>query len=127
MLTPEQVYRDPEDPNHFFSHRLATSLIRRLIAGLHATGLKKGETVLVHSFNSIYYPILILSIIGAGYVFTGTNPSYTQTELNHAIKIAKVKLVISEPEILANVESALRSNGISVGVGLQWPSRYRGF
>lgn len=45
----------------------------------------------------------------------GTNPSYTQTELNHAIKIAKVKLVLSEPEILANVESALRANGVSVG------------
>jgi acyl-CoA synthetase (AMP-forming)/AMP-acid ligase II len=90
-------------------------LIRHLIAGLRATGLKQGETILVHSFNSIYYPLIILSIIGAGYVFTGTNPSYTQTELNHAIKTAKVKLVLSEPEIVPNVEKALRSNGISVG------------
>jgi acyl-CoA synthetase (AMP-forming)/AMP-acid ligase II len=110
-----QVYRDPEDPNHFFSHNLAKALIKRLIAGFRATGLKHGETILVHSFNSIYYPIVILSIIGAGYVFVGTNPSYTQTELNHAIKIAKVKLVLAEPEILPNVESALRSNGVSVG------------
>ncbi|KIW04485.1 uncharacterized protein PV09_04244 [Verruconis gallopava] len=109
------VYRDPEDANHFFSHRMATAMIRRLIAGFRATGLKKGDTILVHSFNSIYYPIVILSIIGAGFVFVGTNPSYTQTELNHAIKIAKVKLVLSEPDILPNVEKALRSNGMNVG------------
>jgi acyl-CoA synthetase (AMP-forming)/AMP-acid ligase II len=110
-----QVYIDPADPNHFFSHSLAVALIRRLIAGFRAIGLTKGDTILVHSFNSIYYPIVILSIIGAGYVFVGTNPSYTQTELNHAIKIAKVKLVLSEPEILSNVEKALKSNGMSVG------------
>jgi acyl-CoA synthetase (AMP-forming)/AMP-acid ligase II len=77
--------------------------------------LRKGDTILIHSFNSIHYPILILAIVGAGFVFVGTNPSYTQTELNHAIKIAKVKLVLSEPEILSNFEKALKSNGMNVG------------
>lgn len=48
-------------------------------------------------------------------MFVGTNPSYTQTELNHAIRIAKVKLVLSEPEILVNIEKALTANGIDVG------------
>lgn len=103
------------DPSQYFSHRSATALIRQLIAGFQASGLKNGDTILIHSFNSIYYPILILSIIGAGFVFVGTNPSYTQTELNHAINIAKVKLVLTEPEILPNVENALKSNGMSVG------------
>lgn len=54
----------------------------------------------------------IQAIWGAGHVFTGTNPSYTQTELNHAIKIAKVRFVLCEPEILPNMQAAMRQNGL---------------
>jgi 4-coumarate--CoA ligase len=110
-----QVLIDPSEPTQFFSHNTAVSLVRKLVAGFQNAGMEKGDTILVHSFNSIYYPILILSIIGAGYVFTGTNPFYTQTELNHAIKIAKVKLVLSEPEILPNIKLALAASGIDIG------------
>jgi acyl-CoA synthetase (AMP-forming)/AMP-acid ligase II len=55
----------------------------------------------VHSFNDIHYPLLFLGIIAAGGVFTGTNPGYTQYELAHHIKTAKVRFLISEPEILS--------------------------
>lgn len=41
-----------------------------------------------------------LGIVGAGGVFTGTNPSYTRFELEDAIKTAKVKFLIVQPELL---------------------------
>ena len=102
---------DPTDPARSISHAQAVSLIRKLIAGLHSLKLKPGSTICIHSFNSIHYPLLILAIIGAGHVFTGTNPSYTQAELNHGIKIAKVQLVLCEPEIVSNMQAALSQSG----------------
>jgi acyl-CoA synthetase (AMP-forming)/AMP-acid ligase II len=66
----------------------------------------------VHSFNDIYYPILFLGIIAAGGIFAGTNPGYTQYELAHHIKTAKVRFLISEPEILSNLQSAAKDCNI---------------
>lgn len=49
----------------------------------------------------IYYPILMLAIIGAGGRFTGSNPSYTCFELNHHIRVSQAKYLIAEPPMLA--------------------------
>jgi 4-coumarate--CoA ligase len=89
--------------------------VQKLIAGLHHAGLQRGDTVCIHSFNSITYPLLVLAVVGAGGISVGTNPSYTKHELSHAIKLAKIKFVLSEPEILANVQTALQENGVDVG------------
>lgn len=109
------VLIDPADPSIYYSHDSARRLVRQLIAGLHAVGLKRGDTVCVHSFNSITYPLLVLAIIGAGGLSVGTNPSYTPHELSHGVKVAKVKFVFAEPEILPNMTKALKENGIDVG------------
>ena len=82
------------------------------MAGLHAAGLSKGDCVCLCSFNDIYYPIIVLGIIAAGGVFTGTNPAYTEFELKHHINTAKVTFVISEPEIIDNVLKAATDCGI---------------
>jgi acyl-CoA synthetase (AMP-forming)/AMP-acid ligase II len=67
----------------------------------------------VHSFNDIHYPLLFLGIIAAGGVFTGTNPGYTQYELAHHFKTAKVRFLISEPEILSNLQAAAKGCNIA--------------
>ena len=54
--------------------------------------------MLIHSLNTALYPILILSIIGAGGISAHTNPAYTQYELEHAVRITRPRLVLSEPE-----------------------------
>ena len=109
------VLVDPADPSIHYTHTTACRLVRQLIAGLHAAGLRRGDTVCVHSFNSITYPLLVLAIIGAGGLSVGTNPSYTEYELGHAVKVAKIKFVFAEPEIMSNMTTALRENGIDVG------------
>ncbi len=58
--------------------------------------------------NDVEYPLLVLSIIGAGCIFAGTNPAYTPYELIHHIKTAKVQFVITEPELLPSIASAAK-------------------
>jgi 4-coumarate--CoA ligase len=106
---------DPENPSNYYSYTTAKDLVKRLIAGLHNAGLQRGDTVCLSSFNSIAYPLVALAIIGAGGISVGTNPSYTKHELNHAVKLAKIKFVLAEPEIVANVQTALQENGVDVG------------
>lgn len=67
--------------------------------------------MLIHSFNSIYYPILVLGIIGAGCIYTGTNPSYTPAELDHAMRASGAKFLISEPELLPSLLAAAGKQG----------------
>lgn len=62
----------------------------------------------LHSFNNIYYPIVVLGIIGAGGIFTGTNPSYTSFELKHHVKSSKACFIVSEPEIVGTISDVAR-------------------
>ncbi|KAF9735090.1 hypothetical protein PMIN06_000863 [Paraphaeosphaeria minitans] len=102
------LYIDAANPSTTLSARQTKSLIRQLIAGFRAAGLQEGETVLVHSFNSIYYPVIVLGIIGAGCIYTGTNPSYTPAELEHAIRASDAKFILSEPELLPALQVAAK-------------------
>ena len=56
--------------------------------------------------------MIVLGIIAAGGVFTGTNPGYTPRELAHHVSVTKSKIFIVEPELLAPMHEALRSNGL---------------
>lgn len=56
--------------------------------------------------------MLVLAIIGAGGVFTGTNPSYTAAELSHHIKTSRCSFLISESAILAPLLDAAKQNNI---------------
>ncbi|KLJ05654.1 hypothetical protein EMPG_09366 [Blastomyces silverae] len=106
------VYIDAKDPSCSISFNQARKIIRQLIAGLRAAGFKKGDCLNIHSFNDIYYSMIFLAAVGAGGVFAGTNPGYTQFELAHHIKTAKVSFLISEPEILDNLVAAARDTNI---------------
>lgn len=112
------VLIDPNDPSRYFSHRTATALVRRLIGGLKAAGLRHGDTVCIHSFNSLVFPMLALAIIGAGGRCTGTNPGYTKHELNHTMRTAKVRFILAEPDVLANVLPSMKENGLDPKVAL---------
>ncbi|KAF2193159.1 acetyl-CoA synthetase-like protein [Zopfia rhizophila CBS 207.26] len=100
------VYIDAANPQRTISARQGRSLIRKLAAGLRKQGLKKGDCVVVASFNDLYYPILALGIIAAGGVFTGTNPGYTSFEVAHHINIVHGRFIITEPEILKPILDA---------------------
>ncbi|KAH6704208.1 4-coumarate-CoA ligase-like protein [Leptodontidium sp. MPI-SDFR-AT-0119] len=108
----EPIYIDAKDTSRSISSNQARVLVRKLVAGFHAAGLKKGDCVCMHSFNDIHYPIMFLGIIAAGGVFAGTNPSYTQFELEYHIKTSKTTFLITEPEVLGNAMAAAKKCGI---------------
>lgn len=56
--------------------------------------------------------MLVMAIVGAGGIFTGTNPSYTQMELHHHFKASQSRFLISEPEILGQLQAAAKDANI---------------
>ncbi|KAL4864997.1 hypothetical protein BDV12DRAFT_200538 [Aspergillus spectabilis] len=106
------LYIDVANPSRSISHNQARTIIRQLIAGLRAWGVKPGDCVAVHSFNDIYYSMLVLAIVGAGGIYTGTNPAYTTHELAHHFRASETKFVLSEPEILDPIFAAAKEVGI---------------
>jgi 4-coumarate--CoA ligase len=88
-------------------------LIRQLVAGFQHAGIKEGDTVLIHSFNHVYYPIIVLGIVGCGASFCGTNPSYTAGELKHTIRNSQAKIIICDSDIFGDaVTTAANDCGI---------------
>ena len=61
---------------------------------------------MIHSFNNLYYPIIVLGIIGCGASFCGTNPAYTTGELKYAISKCQAKLIICDPDVLRETITA---------------------
>jgi 4-coumarate--CoA ligase len=108
---PPQVYIDALNPTNSISARRARTVIRQLAAGFRALGLQPGETVCIHSFNSIWYPIFFQGVVAAGGVYAGTNPAYTAHELAHALKTSKARFVLSAPELIGPVLKAVESIG----------------
>ncbi|KAL6720094.1 hypothetical protein ACLMJK_002015 [Lecanora helva] len=106
------IYVDAHNESTRISHRQAKSLVKRLIGGLHARGIRPGDSVCVHAFNNVYYSLAWLAIIGAGGRFVGSNPSYTKFELNHLFSITSTKLVLVEPGLLENVVHAAQECSI---------------
>lgn len=106
------VFIDAADTSRVVTGAHAKRLIRQLIAGFCAAGVQRGDCVCIHAFNDILYPIIVLGIIGTGAIYAGTNPAYTEYEVSHHIKTAKVKFLISEPEILPSLAKAASASGI---------------
>ncbi|KAI9706808.1 MAG: hypothetical protein M1820_004779 [Bogoriella megaspora] len=107
------IYVNSDSPSEYISARQAKLLIRQLCAGFRKLGLKPGDCVTVHAFNSIYYPIVVLGIIAFGGIFAGTNPAYTPLELAHHFKTSRTKFLLSESEILEPLLAAAKENNIS--------------
>ena len=58
------------------------------------------------------YSMLFLGGIGAGGIFSGTNPAYKPYEVRHHIRTAQVKFFIVEPELLESVLGSAEQEGI---------------
>ncbi|KAI5818393.1 amp dependent CoA ligase [Pyronema omphalodes] len=106
------IYVSANDPSRSLTAGQCRDTIRRFAKGLQTAGFKKGDTLLLHSFNDISYPLVALGTIAAGGIWTGSNPAYTASELVHHMRSADVRFIISEPETIATVREA----GDQVGI-----------
>ncbi|KAJ4287275.1 hypothetical protein N0V90_012673 [Kalmusia sp. IMI 367209] len=108
----QPVYIDAAQPERTISSRQARSITQKLCAGFKQAGFKEGDCVCILSFNDIYISMAFLGILAFGGIFAGSNPSHTHYELAHAFKVAHVKGLIVEPELLPNALKAAEEIGI---------------
>lgn len=94
------IYIDADNTSRSLSWTQSRTVVRQLVAGFRAAGLRPGDCVSIAAFNDIMYCMLFLGLIGAGGIFSGSNPAYTPFEIEHHVKTAKVKFIIVEPELL---------------------------
>ncbi|KAK6387197.1 hypothetical protein LTS17_000463 [Exophiala oligosperma] len=106
------VYINASNPSESISGNQARKIIRQLASGFHAAGIRPGDCVCLHGFNSIHYSMLFLGIVAVGGCFAGTNPAYTQFELTHHFKTSRARFLIVEPELLSNVLPAAKDCNI---------------
>ena len=51
------IYIDAEQPERTITAKQARQMVKRLIAGLKAAGLRKGDCVCIHAFNDVSRPL----------------------------------------------------------------------
>lgn len=76
-VSDEPLWLDSKDAKKNLSPQQLLQGVKRLGFGLERLGLKKGDVVMICTPNSIFVPVAYLGIVGAGYIFSGANPSYT--------------------------------------------------
>ncbi|KAJ5107110.1 hypothetical protein N7456_003785 [Penicillium angulare] len=108
----QPLFIDAEDPSRSFTGTQFHRLVRTLIAGLKAHGVQKGDCVLMNLGNSILYPALFFSIIGAGGVYMGSNPRSQTQEFDHIVSLAEPKLIFTTRDALPMVLEVGATRGI---------------
>ncbi|KAG7401340.1 hypothetical protein PHYBOEH_001756 [Phytophthora boehmeriae] len=68
---------------------------RRICAGLAAKGIKRGDVVILHSFNCLEYPIVFLALNRLGAICSMSSPQFNSEELADQIQSSGAIAVIS--------------------------------
>ncbi|KAL6995949.1 4-coumarate--CoA ligase-like 5 [Sarracenia purpurea var. burkii] len=67
---------------------------------LSAMGIRKGHVVLLLSPNSIFFPVVCLSVMSLGAIITTTNPLNTTGEISKQIADSNPVLAFTTPELI---------------------------
>ncbi|XP_031477922.1 4-coumarate--CoA ligase-like 5 isoform X1 [Nymphaea colorata] len=63
--------------------------VRSLADFLAAASIRKGQTVLIISPNSIYVPVVDLAVLSLGAILTASNPASTVSEVSYQCRLSK--------------------------------------
>lgn len=74
--------------------------VESVSSSLSDFGIRKGDVVLILSPNSIFFPIVCLSVMSLGAIITTTNPLNTNREINKQIANSKPVLAFTISELL---------------------------
>ncbi|KAF9683211.1 hypothetical protein SADUNF_Sadunf05G0189100 [Salix dunnii] len=70
---------------------------------LHDMGIRKGHVILLLSPNSIFFPIVCLSVMSLGAVITTSNPLNTPREIAKQIANSKPSLAFTTPALVSKL------------------------
>ncbi|KAK0250661.1 hypothetical protein LTS09_014210 [Friedmanniomyces endolithicus] len=80
-----------------------------LVAALAGT-FRPDSTVCLHLANDILYPVLVLAILASNSCWTGTNPAYASSELEHHFRTSRTNYVVTATEHLDTVRKAVHAS-----------------
>ncbi|MCI09949.1 4-coumarate-CoA ligase-like 5-like, partial [Trifolium medium] len=75
-------------------------------SSLSNMGIRKGDVILLLSPNSIYFPVVCLSVISLGAIITTTNPLNTTREIAKQIADSKPVLAFTTPPLVSKITGA---------------------
>ncbi|KAI5669113.1 hypothetical protein M9H77_18966 [Catharanthus roseus] len=79
-------------------------------SSLYEMGIRRGHVVLILSPNSIFFPIVCLSVLYLGAIVTTANPLNTQQEISKQISDSNATLVFTIPQFLPKLNLASNSS-----------------
>ncbi|KAK6509514.1 hypothetical protein TWF481_004254 [Arthrobotrys musiformis] len=112
-LSHDPIYLDSVNPEdkHISLHEFR-SWARRVSGGIKTKlQLKPQDKLLVFSSNNIYFPVLLMGIVGSECVFTGANPTFTARELAYQINDAHAKVLFVAPDAVPTALEAAKTTG----------------
>ncbi|CAK8569756.1 unnamed protein product [Lathyrus sativus] len=75
-------------------------------SSLSTIGIRKGDVILLLSPNSIYFPVVCLSVMSLGAIITTTNPLNTTREIAKQIADSKPVLAFTTPQLVSKITGA---------------------
>ncbi|KAK7283780.1 hypothetical protein RIF29_13526 [Crotalaria pallida] len=80
--------------------------VHSVASSLSSMGIRKGDVILLLSPNSIYFPVVCLSVMSLGAIITTTNPLNTSTEIAKQIKDSNPVLAFATSQLLPKITAA---------------------
>ncbi|KIX01159.1 uncharacterized protein Z518_08884 [Rhinocladiella mackenziei CBS 650.93] len=106
------LWLDATDTSHWHSPKSALTLAKRFGFGLHQLGVQLGDRCLLFTPNHIMVPVSYLGIVGAGAVFSGANPGFTETELEYQITALQPKILLVHPSLASTAKAAAARSAV---------------
>ncbi|KAH0462039.1 hypothetical protein IEQ34_009614 [Dendrobium chrysotoxum] len=89
----------------YFSYSDIRSKVEALVSGLHHVGILKGQVVLILLPNSIFFPIILLSVLSLGAIITTMNPLSSPQEIKKLTAGLNIGLVFAQLEKVGTLDS----------------------
>lgn len=86
--------------------------VRRVAAGLHARGMRKGDVLALFSPNLLEYAVAFHAVATLGGVVTPVNPLYTAPEVAHQLKDAGAKFLLTIPPLVDRALEAAEGTSV---------------
>ncbi|KAF5777707.1 putative AMP-dependent synthetase/ligase, AMP-binding enzyme domain-containing protein [Helianthus annuus] len=80
--------------------------VESVSSALSDFGIRKGDVVMLLSPNSIFFPIVCLSVMSLGAIITTTNPLNTNREINKQISDSKPVLAFTTSELVSKLSDS---------------------
>ncbi|VVA91987.1 unnamed protein product [Arabis nemorensis] len=84
--------------------------VDRVAACIHALGVRKGNIVIILSPNSMFFPIVSLSVMSLGSIITTANPISTSDEIANQINDSRPVLAFTTRQLVSKLAAASNLN-----------------